>query len=177
MARAKTRAANLAVPQSREDLAEFIRRIGDAQRRIMRIEAQMNDGIAALKQVAETEASAHAELVKRLTEGVRIYCEAHRSELTESGKTKHFEAGTGKVEWRNRPPSVRLAAGWKLEDVIRRIKKLNLPFVRIKEELDKEAILAADDKEIAKLDCLRVGSAGEDFIVTPFEAELTGAAR
>lgn len=178
MARTKVRAANMCVPQSREELARFVQEIGEAQREIVRIEAAMNDDIAARKREGEADAVPFAQRVRELTEGARIYCEAHRLELTDNLKVKHFETGVGKIEWRNWPPSVRLNAGWKLEDVIARLKKLRLPqFIRVKEELDKEAILSADSKEVARIEGVRVASAGEDFIVTPFEAAIEGAGR
>ncbi len=43
-----------------------------------------------------------------LTERVAAYCEAHKDELTENGKTKTVDFTTCLIKWRIRPPSVKV---------------------------------------------------------------------
>lgn len=175
--KSKTRAANLPVPQSPEEAAEFVLRIGIAERFVARIEHDMNDQIAKIKAASEEAASGYIADSKALTEGLRIFCEANRDKLTDGGKVKHHDFGTGKVEWRQLPPSVRLKPGVKAEDVIawceaqEDLAYAGL-FVRTKKELDKDALRASP--LAGDVPGVTIGSAGEQFAVAPFEAKIEG---
>ena len=174
--KSKTRAANLSVPQSAEEAASFIGRIGIAERMVARIEHDMNDQIAKIKQASEEAASGYIAEGKALIAGLQIFCDANRDKLTDGGKVKHHQFGAGKVEWRHRPPSVRLV-GKKVDDVIAwiRLQRTTIfkPFVRAKYELDKEA-MRTQAEVAAQIPGVIIGSAGEDFIVTPFETQIEG---
>ncbi len=167
-----TRGANAPVPQSKDEAARFIREIGDNNREIARIEADMNDAIAELKEEAGERASPLTERTKLLTEGLRTWCEANRAALTDNMKRKWADLGAGKIEWRSAPPKVTIKG---VEIVLAAIKTLGLgQFVRTKEEIDKEAMLREPDK--ARLvPGVAIGSEGENFSVEPFEAALEGA--
>ena len=173
MAKVKARKGhNLPVPQTRDEAASHIRMIGDAARAVARIEADMNDRLAAIKEAHEQKAQPFRSLVESLTEGLRAWCDANRDALTDGGKRKFADLGTGKVEWRNLPPKVTSRGA---DDVLAAIKTLGLPFVRTKEEIDREAMLRAPEK--ARLvPGVTIGSEGETFAVEPFEAEIEGRA-
>ena len=177
--RTKTLASNLPVPQSAEAAAAAIAVVGALQRDVKRIEHAMNDEIARIKQAAENDARGMNDTIAALIEGLRIFCEANRAWLTEDYKVKHHEFGTGRIEWRLRPPSVRLKPGVKSDDVIDWIEaqrsRLYAPFVRVKKDLNKEAMLA-DAATAAGVPGVTISSAGEDFAFTPFEAQIEGGA-
>lgn len=168
----KTLGVNLPVPQTRDDAADWLRQIGEANRDVARIEADLNDELARLKETAEKKAAPLRETVKGLTEGLKFWAEANRDALTGGGKTKTADLGTGKVSWRLRPPSVRISG---MDRVVAAIKQLGLTrFLRVKEEVNKEALLA--DPETARgIAGVVIGSEGEDFIAEPFEAEISNA--
>ncbi|MEN5083709.1 host-nuclease inhibitor Gam family protein [Bosea sp. TWI1241] len=168
--RTKTIGANLPVPQNRDDAARAVREIGDDRRRLARLEADMNDRIAKLKQQYEQQAEPVRERISGATEGLKMWAEANRAALTGGDKTKTVDLGTGEVKWRLRPPSVRVT---KLDDVLKRLRDLGLSkFIRVKEEVNKDALLAEPDaaRTVAGIS---IGSPGEDFIVEPFEAALS----
>lgn len=169
MLKAKTAGANLPVPQSREEAAATVTAIGDLNRKLARLTADMNDELAASKTHFEAEAEPHRRALEEKTEGLKIWAEANRQALTGGDKTKTVDLGTGVVKWRLRPPAVRLS---KVEDVIARLKALGLArFLRTKEEVNKDAMQA--EPEVARTVAgVSIGSAGEDFIVEPFEAAL-----
>lgn len=166
----KTFGINLPVPQTRDDAAETLRMIGETGRQVARIEADMNDKIVLIKDEAEKLAAPLKEQVTARTEGLKVWAEANRDALTNGNKTKTADLGTGKISWRSRPPSVRITG---VDLVIETIKKLGFTvFLRTKEEVNKEALLADPDK--AKLvKGVAIGSEGEDFIAEPFEAEIS----
>jgi len=175
-ARTKITGANLPVPQSREAAAEAVRRIGELNRELGRVEADMNDQLARIKEQHEAKAHPLRESITALTEGVKIWAEANRAELTQDGKIKTADLGTGTIAWRLRPPRVALPRPKeRLAELILRLKGMGLGrFVRTIEEVNREAMLAEPD--VARgVPGVSIGSAGEDFVVEPFEAELAPA--
>lgn len=128
----------------------------------------MNDQLAAVKQSFEELAAPYNEEIRLLSRGVQTWCEVHRSQLTQAGKVKHANLPSGEVKWRMRPASVIVRGK---DTVIELLKKLDLGrFVRIKEDVNKEAILA--EPEAVKVIPGITISHGEDFVITPFESQL-----
>lgn len=170
MARQKTLGANFPVPQTRDEAAATVTAIGELNRTVARFEADMNDELASIKERYEAKAAPAKLAVSQKTEGLKMWAEANRSVLTGGDKTKTVDLGTGVLKWRQRPPSVRISG---LEAVIDRLKTLGLlRFLRTKEEVDKEAMQREPDvaRTVAGVS---IGSAGEDFIVEPFESALS----
>lgn len=166
--RLKVAAAEIDIPQSREEVNRAIADIGVAQRERERIQAQMNDDLANIRARYEEAAKPHAERIQALTQGVAAWCEAHRDELTKGGRTKTAKLATGEVSWRTRPPSVSVRGK---EAVIDALRKLGLDrFLRIKTDLDREAMLREPDA----IDGVRGLSISqrEDFVVKPDMTEL-----
>jgi phage host-nuclease inhibitor protein Gam len=166
--RTKTLASTYPIPQSREEAVGAIAEIGRRQRERERIQASMNDELAAIKTRYEEEARPHNEALKALTEGVRTWCEANRAAITDGGRTKTANLSSGDVSWRLTPPKVKVTG---VQAVLELLKSLQLTcFVRTKEEINKEALLA--EREVAEgikgVEIVQV----EEFIVKPFETEL-----
>jgi phage host-nuclease inhibitor protein Gam len=169
--KSKTPAPQAPVPQDDREASEAVARIGACMREVGRVGAALNDEVAKLTQKAADVALPFQREQADLTEGLRIYCEANRERLTGGGKTKTIEFDGGKAAWRARPPKVTLRD---VEQIIERIKRAGeafAAFLRTKDEVNKEAMLAQPDlaRTIAGVS---VASAGEDFIVEPTEVEL-----
>ena len=159
--------AQIYVPQSRDDAASDIRKIGDLQRQLLRDTAEMNDAIAHITASYQPRLDTVGEQLKTLQEGVQGYCEAHRDELCGKGKTANLI--TGEVQWRQRPPSVRIS---KSEVVLETLARLGLSrFIRTKEEVNKDAILDEPDA-VRGVAGITVATGVEDFVITPFEQEV-----
>ncbi len=169
MATLKTRLksqAQIYVPQSRDDAAADIRKIGDLQRQMSRTATEMNDAIAEITARFQPYLDAVGKQINTLQDGVQGYCEAHRQELTNDGKVKTANLITGEVQWRQRPPSVRLS---KSEVVLETLARLGLSrFIRTKEEVNKDAILDEPDA-VRGVAGITVVTGVEDFVITPFE--------
>ena len=165
--------ANVApIPKDLAEAREFMRRIGDEQRDAQRIEHDLNDQIAALREKYAALDAPHNKQVEELTEGLRIWAEAHRDELTCAGKKKTVDLGTGALGWRMRPPRVLLR---NVAGVIESLQALKLErFLRTKMEVNKDAVLA--EPQIAdQVKGISVKQ-DEDFFVVPAEDELGEAA-
>lgn len=161
---------NLPVPQDDSEAREAIRELGDMNREILRLEAEMNDQIAKLQQHYGDLAAPVRDAVLAKQEGLKTFCEANRSRLTAGGKVKYHRFSTGQISWRLRPAKVSIRG---VEDVIAAIKaaRLGSRFLRIKEEINKDAMLE-DRSTATAIRGVTIGSDGEDFIVEPFETDL-----
>lgn len=164
----KAAAVEHPVPQSLDECAEFIARIGEAQRQRALIEVAMNEDLAARKKAYEEQAKPFGERIAELTKGVQTWCEANRARITHDGRVKFHRFATGEVKWRLRPPSIAVRG---VEAVIACLKRMGLnQFVRTKEEVNREAML--DDIDTAKTVPGVAVSQKEDFVVEPFETQL-----
>lgn len=162
--------AQIDVPQNNGEAASDIKQIGDLQRDLARQTAEMNDAIAHITQTYQKPLEAIGKQIDGLQKGVQAYCEAHRDDLTNGGKVKTANLITGEIQWRKRPPSVRITGA---ESVIAALKGFNLGrFVRSKEEVNKEAILNEPDA-VKGVAGIKIEKDIEDFVITPFEQEVT----
>jgi phage host-nuclease inhibitor protein Gam len=168
--RTKTPARPITVPQSREEADLFIRQVGELQRQRTKLEADMNESLANTKELYEVRNKDLKEEIEARAKGLEIWAAANRMELTRDGRQKTARFAAGEISWRNRPASVTLR---NIKELIPRIKKRGLGklFIRTKEEINKEAMLANPEKASA-LEGVSIGSGGEDFVVKPFETEL-----
>ncbi len=170
MSKTKSKAVSVQVPQDDTEAREAIRKLGDHQREILRLETKMNDQIAKLQEEFGNMAAPLREQADDLHEGVKIFCEANRGRLTQGGKVKSHQFSTGSIAWRSLPAKVRLR---KVDDVIAEIKakRLGKKFLRTKEEVNKDALLAEQD--LARtIPGVTIGSEGETFTIEPAETDL-----
>lgn len=153
-------------PQSLAEVQSEIRAIGDLQRQHARQSADLNDKIAALTEEAAPLLKDLSERIIARQKGVQAYCEAHREELCGKGKTANLV--TGEVQWRQRPPSVKVTG---TDAVIAWLKNMGLSrFLRTKEEVNKEAML--NEQEAAKgVPGITIVTGVEDFVIVPFEVD------
>ncbi|EHN7837970.1 host-nuclease inhibitor Gam family protein [Salmonella enterica] len=167
VSRLKAAAASY-TPQSREQVSVDIKKIGDIQRELTRIETDANDQIAVIMNQNTPKIEALRAELDVLQKGVQTWCEANRSSITKGG-SKTANLITGEVAWRKKPDSVNLKG---VEIVIETLKKLKLDrFIRRKEEVNKDAILA--DREAVKgITGISIASGKETLSITPFEQEI-----
>ncbi|MEY2688420.1 MAG: hypothetical protein RL375_2618 [Pseudomonadota bacterium] len=164
----KTAAAQQ-VPQNRDECAAQIRQLGDVQREIDRQTTAMNDEIAVITQKHQPELARLNELAAGHSAAIKTWCEANRKTLTDGDKVKTVNLVTGEVSWKKNPPSVTVRG---VEAVLEALKRLRLKqFIRIKEEVNKEAILADDKKKWRNVTGITVNTDAETFSITPFEQE------
>lgn len=171
VAKLKTKAQAYA-PQTQNDCAADIKKLGDLQRDFARASADMNDEIAAITKRYQPKLEALTERIETLQKGVQTYCEAHRDELTNSGKVKSANFVTGDVNWRQRPPSVSIRGA---EAVLETLARMGLErFIRTKQEPNKEAMLNEPDA-VRGIAGISIVTGVEDFVITPFEASAEAA--
>lgn len=164
----KAPASTVPVPQSREQAVSAIAEIGTHQRQRERLKADMDEQISVILEGFDKQLKPHNDAIAALSQGVHTWAEANRDELTNHGKVKTANLMTGEIRWRTRPPSVVARA---IENVIKALKDMKLTrFIRTKEELNKEAILA-EPEAVQHIKGLTI-SQKEDFVIVPFETSL-----
>lgn len=162
----KTKAQALTACQSRDEVQSMIALVGECEREITRLTTEMNDKIAIITEEYASQIQPLKLAIDEMTAKAQIWCEANRNELLEKGgKTANLI--TGEVAWRMRPPSVSLR---KIDEVIEHLERFGLDrFIRVKKEINKEAILA-EPTAVTDIAGITINSGIEDFIITPFEA-------
>jgi phage host-nuclease inhibitor protein Gam len=166
--RIKTKAAD--APQTMAQVQSDIRKIGDLQREHGRVGSDLNDEIAKLTDVAAPRLKDLQDQMIALQKGVQIWCEANREELCGKGKTANLV--TGEVQWRQRPPSVKVTG---VDAVIAWLKNMGMhAFVRSKEEINKEAMLNEPEKA-KSVPGVSIVTGVEDFVIVPFEVDTEAA--
>lgn len=155
--------------QTREEVQTAIKEIGDLQRELQRTATAMNDELA---QVADGYAPLLDSIkakIDPMQKAVQAWCECNRNELTNNGKSKTGSFVTGEVQWRQKPPSVRILG---VDLVLETLEKWGLTrFIRTKSEVNKEAILA-EPEAVKGVSGISIKSGVEEFLIKPFEQEV-----
>lgn len=163
-----TTSSKVDIPRDAYEANSFIKRIGIAQRERARVETEMREALAIVKEAHELQARPHKERIEILTRGLRAWCEANREELTRGGRVKSYKFAAGEISWRTKPPRVVISNAKKVLELMRAVGSR---FLRVVESIDRQAMLAAPE-EAQAIAGVKIRSAGEDFIVRPFEADL-----
>ncbi len=162
--RKKAAAADLPIPKSMEEAADYVAQIGRERRDIEGIERTLNEKLTELRTEYAEMSAAHREKAERLFEGLKMYCEVNRHTIC-PGDRKSKVLPTGTIAWRVTPPSVRLS---KVEEVLRELQERGLSeYIRVKQEVDKEAILSAP-AGVAGIPGISICQR-EEFVVEPAE--------
>lgn len=132
-------------PKNQEEAAEFVRKVGDEQRKLEAIAADAGSRIALIQETATKNAQPHQEGLDRLVDGLFKFFEMNRDELTNGGKRKSVDLGTGTIGEHTNPHKVELTD--KKEAVLANLKKLGLTdqFIRTAEEVNREAMLESEE--------------------------------
>lgn len=131
------------VPKNLEEATRFLSQIGEEQRAINVVQLKFNTKVEKLKAEAMLDVKPHQQKISQLVEGLFAYAETHRNELTDGGKRKTVEVPSGIFGWRMTPPAVLLR---NVKSILKNLKSLGLKrFIRIKEEINKEAMLKEID--------------------------------
>lgn len=173
----KTKATKKSVvpaPQNLNEAAEFVHRIGEAERAIEQANNEMNAKLEEVKQPYMERVGQHQHHLAALVEGLYAYAQGNRSELTDGDKKKTVTLPTGTFSWRMTPKSVLIKGK---DDVLAKLKELKLDrFIRTKEEVDKEAMLKEESVAVS-VDGITIEQR-EEFVVKPAEtkAEVSATA-
>jgi len=193
MAKAKAKdAPEIVVPQSYEAADALMRELGKVQRDLGKKELRLAGKVAKLTEVIERTAGPLKVRIKQIEAELQAYAEANRSKLLE-GEEKHHDMPAGRLGWRSNPASVDWKSKFNAEKIVAGIGALFNKlasskdpkdhekaavvgkFIRIKEEPNKQAMLASPELALL-VPGVKIGSSGETFYVQPVIAVLSEAA-
>ena len=126
--------------QTREQAESAMDALALAAHRRDKLEAEMNLKLTAVREKYEEELAALAEAVKNEKDRLRAWADAHPEnfDAARSIKLLHGTVGYRLGNW-----AVKLVRGFKVERAIALVKTVIGPaYVRTKEEIDKELLLA-----------------------------------
>jgi phage host-nuclease inhibitor protein Gam len=148
-----------------EEADDALREINDAQRRIQERSARLQADIDALKEQASAELQPLEEGIGLKVIALYLFATKNRDALTKDGETKTIKLPSGTLAWRTTPPKVDLKL--KVETVIEKIKEMKLGklFLRVAEEIDKQAMLK-DPEKARTVPGVRIAQR-EEFYVKP----------
>jgi phage host-nuclease inhibitor protein Gam len=146
----------------------------------LRTSATMDAQLAHVRERYEGNLAAYAEALKTKTDALRAWAEANPDEFPKGRKSIQFVHGT--IGFRTGTPKLALLNRvWNWDKVHKMLITLGLAkdYVRTKEEVDKEAIIAAasknPDPEGARLACAVFGTKvvqDESFFVEPLITDV-----
>jgi len=170
--RTKRKAEAVRAARDTAEANAFLARIGELQRHVALHEAALAESIAKAKEAtAAIVADLNAE-ADGLIRGLQIWAEANREALTNGGRTKTVQLGTGTIAWRMAPPSVRIKGAEAVLEWL--IENGRAEFIRTKREIDKAAMLGMPDLA-ATIPGVTIASSGEEFVIEPAGAKEIGA--
>jgi phage host-nuclease inhibitor protein Gam len=159
MVRTRVRAPAHQIYTTRDELETAMQRLGTLQRDFEALRLDMDVRLAAVRSEFMPRFTTNSTEQTLLLDSIRAYCETHRKELTNDGQTKTVHFHNGDVQWRLPGWSVVLAVGASTEAIIKwfrdRTKGLARfgidirRYIRVKEELNKEALLEDRTKLLA----------------------------
>ena len=154
-------------PVTQEQAEALLLDIGKAQREVARIEADMNDHLAEIKDGFEKAAQPYNEDISEKFSALHIWAEAHKDELLK-GKLKTAKISTGELSWRTTPPRVSVRGKDEVIEMLKRMKLTHL--IRTTEDINKEAILNEPEaiKGIAGVSIVQK----EEFAAKSFESQI-----
>lgn len=133
----------LAIPQTVAQADEFLRRLGHEKREAESLRLELKEQVEKLKAAVILKADAHDKRAEELRKGLQIFAEANRPMLTEDGKSKTVKVPAGEFGWRKSPPSVEIDDEVTVLGLVK--ERQLLQFIRVKEELNKKAMLEEPD--------------------------------
>ena len=131
----KTEALTVGI-QDRADASVQIKRMGDLQRQIERIQADHNDQVAELQKNADERVAPLMAEINAIHAGVQAWSEANRDALTDGGKVKFADLTTGIIRW----PKCSVSGADAVLALLESKPDLER-FIRVKKEVNKDAVL------------------------------------
>ncbi len=153
------------VPQDAGESDTFVAEMGSEKREIEKIEAKLNKDIEALKDAAKKKMEPRERRLHLLMQGLYIYAEGHKKELTQNGKVKTVTLPSGKFLWRLGNKTVEIIDEEKAIKSIK-AKGLKKKLIKTVEKVVKTAVKKESDKIIKSLKGIKITQA-ETFRVEP----------
>lgn len=136
------------VPQNAEAAGIVLAELGALQRESQAVAEKTDAAITALQKEANAQLTQIHDRMRSSFTALRVFADARRQELTQDGKKKTVDLGTGKVYWRNTPPKINIENE---AAVLAKVQEMGLTkFFRKVPQLDRQA-MNKNPEEAAKV--------------------------
>lgn len=160
--RIKLAAPLIDVPKDRTAAESLAGKITTLKLKEAMLAAQLDGHIKDVRSNYEGHFAVIKDDITPMVDALHAWAEAHPEEFNGKKSTDLLHAIVG---WRTNPPSLKPLKGFTWAAVLERIKNLGrIDFIRTKEELNKEAILANRDEENLKSIYVQVLQEDEFFV-------------
>jgi len=152
---------------TRADIEALIADLGQLQRDEAAAISQADDIKTATDRLLATKRATIAASMEAKKAVVVAWATANREAICPAG-SKTAKLATGEIAWRTAPKSVRIT---KTAEALAALKAAGLPeFIRVSEEIDKEAILK-DEAKVAGIAGIKV-AADEHLTIKPHQTAI-----
>lgn len=159
----KKKRSKLHIPATLEEAAQFVELLAKRQSLIVTLEELHSRAMLNLQKEAAERVGPIEEQIKLLLDGLFVFAETHRGELTRGGRRKTARLPTGELLWRMTPPLVRVRNA---KAVLKLLEQKGLrSLIRVKKSVDKTAILK-NPKRVAFIPGVTIEQ-HEEFVVKP----------
>ncbi|MFH1621217.1 MAG: host-nuclease inhibitor Gam family protein [Patescibacteria group bacterium] len=126
------------IPQDIKEAGELLARLGAMQRQAKTVSDKTDAAISKLQEEANAELTPIYGDMGAAFDALKAFADVRRRELTQDGKKKTVDLGTGKVFWRNTPPRVSVQNEAAVLAAVQELKLTD--FFRVEPQLDKQAM-------------------------------------
>lgn len=165
--------------KSSEEVSETIKRISDLQKKKQAESDRINQKIQELQNELAAIAAPIEREIKSLSSSLFSYCGENKEYFKDK---KTWSLPTGDLSFRKNPDKVNVKSSAKLiENILEKNNltkavekledKLSKMFLRMKVELNKEAMLKSPEKAL-KATGIQISSGSETFYIKPYETGL-----
>ncbi|MEM9734211.1 MAG: host-nuclease inhibitor Gam family protein [Pseudomonadota bacterium] len=161
------------VAETPEEFHSHIKALGQWQAHLEKMEAEMNEALAPVKEAFETKSAPAKQQIEALTAAITTYAENNRAILTKDGALKTVKLPTGNISWKANPLSIvfdRDAADI-VTDIMAKGTKAFKALIKTVSTPDKAA-MKKDRKTAETIDGVRFVDDEETFKIEPFGAKL-----
>lgn len=136
------------VIKSRAEMEALVREIAELTLARNKEQIELDEAITAIKERYEVTLGNYGKALEEKTECARAWAEANPSEFN---GLKSLDLTHGVVGWRIGNPQLKPLTGWTWDRVLEKLKSLVMinssfaDFIRLKEEVNKQQILAGRD--------------------------------
>ena len=157
-------------PKSDKDIERLLNAIKLSSDEMFETNTQYATRVAELESEKQEDIDSWKDRIKGLRNIIRVYATEHRDELTHNGKRKLIRfAQHGSIRWVKGRSRLEAVSSWR--NVLSRVKRFfskqqQRRFIRIQEEVNKQALLQADEPTREKAG-VRISEGKEHLSISP----------
>ncbi len=131
------------LPRNRAEVEMLLSELALAKNNERLTAAAMDAELLAVRDKFQPNLAALADRLTELTQAAQAWAEANPREF---GQQRSLEFGAGTLGFRTHPPKLKPLPKWNFDRVLENLRRTEAgrAFIRVKEEVDKEGLLAAD---------------------------------